>query len=82
MMSEDKELETHLGEIEWFSPKQGYGCATWEKDGVKQRDIFVHFSDIAMDGFKTLFKSQRISFQIGKNKNGDPKAINVQVLKH
>jgi len=83
-MSEDKNfnLETHLGEVLFFSPKIGYGFLQWEKDGVKQPDMFAHFSDLIMPGFKTLFKSQRVSFQIGQNKNGQPKAINIQVLKH
>lgn len=79
-MDDDKVM--YYGEVIFFTPKIGFGFILWEKDGVKQKDMFVHFSDIIMEGFKTLFKGQKISFQIGTNKHGDPKAINVTVLKN
>lgn len=71
-----------LGEVLWFDPKRGYGFAGWEKDGVQQKDLFVHFSDISCEGFKTLYKGQKILFEIGKNNRGDPKAINVEIIKN
>ena len=82
MKSEDKKLEIYYGEVIFFNPKTGYGFAQWDISGVKQKDMFIHFSDISMEGFKTLFKSQKIQFSIGANKNGDPKAINIIVLQH
>lgn len=74
--------EVFVGVVDWFDPQKGWGFINWEKDGVKQKDMFVHFSDINCEGYKTLYKAQRVSFEIGTNKNGEPKAINVLVLKN
>lgn len=71
-----------IGDVVWFSPKRGFGFIEWEKNDEKQKDLFVHFSDIDCEGFKTLYKGQKVSFGLGVNKNGDPKAIEVVVLKH
>jgi cold shock protein len=78
MSSEEK----FYGEVAWFDPKRGYGFIFWEKDGVKQKDLFVHFSDVVCEGFKTLFKGQKVSFGLGVNKHGAPKAINVEIMKN
>lgn len=77
-MSEEK----FYGEILWFDPKRGFGFVGWEKEGVKQKDMFVHFSDIVCEGFKTLFKHQKVSFNLGTNKRGEPKATNVEIMKN
>lgn len=74
--------EKYDGEVVWFDNKQGYGFISWEKDGVKQKDMFVHYSDIVCNGFKTLLKEQKVSFGLGTNKHGSPKATEVTVLKH
>ncbi len=71
----------YTGEVLWFDPKRGYGFIGWDKDGVKQKDLFVHFSDIVCEGFKTLHKGQKVSFGLGVNKHGDPKATEVTVIK-
>jgi CspA family cold shock protein len=71
-----------FGEVLWFDPKRGFGFIGWEKDGVQQTDLFVHFSDITCEGFKTLYKHQKVSFGLGVNKRGQPKAIDVVVLKN
>jgi CspA family cold shock protein len=71
-----------VGTVVWFSPKKGFGFIEWEKDGVKQKDMFIHFSDVECEGFKTLYKGQKISFGLGVNKHGDPKATEVVVLKN
>lgn len=77
-MSEDK----FVGEVIWFDPKKGFGFISWEKEGVKQKDLFVHFSDIVCEGFKTLSKEQKVSFGLGVNMRGAPKAVEVTVLRH
>lgn len=74
--------EKFFGEVLWFDPKRGFGFIGWEKDGVQQKDMFVHFSDVTVEGFKTLYKHQKVSFGLGVNKHGDPKATNVEIMKN
>jgi CspA family cold shock protein len=76
------ETELYYGKVIFFNSKKGFGFIDWEKDGVKQKDMFVHFSDVKMEGYKTLYKDQKVSFSLGVNKHGDPKAINVLILNH
>lgn len=68
--------ETFIGEVIWFDPKPGYGFIKWDQEP----DMFVHFSDIVCEGFKTLKKGQKVEFGIGKNNAGNPKAIDVKVI--
>jgi cold shock protein len=72
--------EVYYGTVVWFTPVRGYGFIEWEKDTIKQKDIFVHFSDIQCEGFKTLNKGQEVSFKLGENKHGVIKAIEVAIL--
>jgi CspA family cold shock protein len=67
------------GEVIWFS--KGFGFISWSKNGVAQKDMFVHYSDILSEGFKTLVKGQKVSFLLGTNKHGDPKAVEVELVK-
>ena len=69
------------GVVIWFDPRKGYGFVSWEKDGVKQKDLFAHWSDIDMEGFKTLYKDQKVTFGLGTNHSGDPKATKIVVVK-
>lgn len=66
------------GVVCWFCPKKGFGFITQENN---EPDIFVHYSDLACEGFKTLYKDSKVSYEIGTNKKGQPKAVNVLVLK-
>lgn len=61
------------GKVKWFNDAKGYGFI--EQDGGE--DVFVHFSSITMDGFKTLAEGQAVEFEI---QNGDKglHAANVQ----
>jgi CspA family cold shock protein len=70
------ERKTYEGEVIWFDPKAGYGFIGWEGDS----DMFVHFSDIVQEGYKTLKKGQKVTFQIGQNNTGKPKAVEVGVV--
>lgn len=45
-----------------------------------ERDIFVHWSDISHEGYKTLKKGQTVTYSIGTNNSGQPKAIDVVVV--
>lgn len=70
----------YIGKVIWFNNERGFGFIDWNIDGVKQKDMFVHFSDILCDGFKTLKQDQLVKFQLGKNHKGDFKAISVDVI--
>jgi CspA family cold shock protein len=60
------------GKVKWFNETKGYGFITSE-DGV---DVFVHYSEIQANGFKTLAEGQEVSFDIADGPKG-PKAVNV-----
>jgi CspA family cold shock protein len=70
--------EVFTGKVCWFN--NSYGFIEWDRDGAKQKDLFIHFSDIACEGFKTLKKGQAVSFTIGVNNRGVPKACDVKVI--
>lgn len=54
------------GTVKWFNAQKGYGFITNESTG---EDVFVHFSAINTDGFKTLEEGQKVTFEIEQ----DPK---------
>lgn len=60
------------GTVKWFNAEKGYGFITVEGG----EDVFVHFSAIQEDGFKTLEEGQRVSFEIVEGNRG-PQAANV-----
>lgn len=64
------------GVVKWFNPEKGYGFIS-QNDG---EDLFVHFSEIKMDGFKTLDEGQRVSFEVTAGQNGKLQASNVVKL--
>lgn len=70
----------YIGTVLWFDSKKGYGFIAWEEQGNAKPDLFVHFSDINVQGFKTIKKEQKVSFTLGLNNKGQPKAIDVQIL--
>lgn len=70
----------YKGEVIFFSAKKGFGFINWTNGVEQQKDMFVHFSDIVCDGFKTLNKGQKVQFSIGENRNGVQKATNVKVI--
>lgn len=63
-----------LGTVKWFNEQKGYGFITQE-DG---KDVFVHFSAITGDGFKTLLEGQRVRFEIITGQKG-PQASKVVI---
>ena len=72
----DQELEAMLqGTVKWFNNKRGWGFIVKE-DG---EDIFVHYSAIKGDGFKSLTEGQLVQFEIENDSNG-PAAANVEKL--
>jgi CspA family cold shock protein len=63
------------GTVKWFNESKGFGFIT-PSDGSK--DVFVHFSAIASEGFRTLTEGQQVSFNVEDGPKG-PQAVNVQV---
>ncbi len=63
------------GTVKWFNSEKGYGFITVDNG----EDIFVHFSAIQTDGFKTLDEGQRVEFDIIEGDKG-PQASNVTKL--
>ena len=61
------------GKVKWFNDAKGFGFIEQENGG---KDIFVHFSAIQDEGFKTLREGQEVSFEIVEGPKG-PQATNV-----
>lgn len=72
-----------LGTVKWFSPKKGYGFIIRDAvpEGSDNHEIFVHFSSVVMDGFKTLLPGLRCQFEIAEGrKQGSIEAKNVKIV--
>ena len=63
------------GKVKWFNNSKGYGFIEKEGGG----DVFVHYTAIQGDGFKTLNEGQSVEFEIAQGEKG-PQAINVVKL--
>ncbi len=63
------------GTVKWFNATKGYGFISTEEG----EDVFVHYSAIAEDGFKTLEEGQEVQFEIVEGDKG-PQATNVTKL--
>lgn len=63
------------GKVKWFNAEKGFGFIEVE-DG---KDVFVHFSAIAMDGFKTLKDGAEVEFDVVEGAKG-PQAVEVKAI--
>ena len=64
------------GTVKWFNATKGYGFITNSENG---EDVFVHFSGIVADDYKTLEEGQSVTFDITEGNRG-PQATNVVVV--
>ncbi len=64
------------GTVKWFNNQKGFGFITGE-DG---KDVFVHFSGLNMEGFKTLEEGQNVEYDVTEGEKG-PQATNVTVIR-
>lgn len=67
------------GTVKWFNAQKGYGFIT---DDATGKDVFVHFSAIMVDGFKTLEEGQKVSFDTETDPKDSSKlrAVNVRII--
>ena len=63
------------GSVKWFNESKGYGFITADEG----KDVFVHYSAIQGEGFKTLHEGEKVSFEIVNGEKG-PQAANVAKL--
>jgi len=63
------------GKVRWFNNKKGYGFIQKDSDST---DIFVHYSAITMEGYKTLKTDDTVTFEIIQGTNG-PQASDVKI---
>lgn len=63
------------GTVKWFNSEKGFGFIEVEGED----DVFVHYSQISSDGFKTLEEGQEVTFEVAEGRKG-PQAENVTVI--
>ena len=64
------------GTVKWFNAEKGYGFIAVEGGGA---DVFVHYSAIAMTGYRSLEEGQKVEFDVTQGQKG-PQAENVRPL--
>jgi cold shock protein len=69
--------KVYTGTVAWFDPKKGYGFITKEED---DKDIFCHYSDISMDGFKVIMAGDKVTFEENNSFKDKLKAVNITVV--
>lgn len=67
--------ETLTGKVKWFNSKKGFGFIT----GDNGKDYFLHYSNIEMEGYRSLNENDKIQFQVEATDKGE-KAIKVQKI--
>lgn len=73
-MQEDRQLAT--GTVKWFNEQKGYGFISPDDGGD---DLFVHHSNIMMEGYRALQDGQKVTYEAGQGRKG-PEATKVKRL--
>ena len=68
--------ERELGVVKWFNGEKGYGFIARDNG---EKDVFVHFSAISAEGFRTLREGQRVEFEVVQGDKG-PQAQAVEII--
>jgi CspA family cold shock protein len=68
--------EKFVGKVAWFDAHLGYGFISRPNEA----DLFVYWTDIVGEGFKTLKKGQEVVFSVGLNNRKQPKAVEVAIV--
>lgn len=63
------------GKVKWFNESKGWGFIEPDEGG---EDVFVHYSAIISEGFKTLKEGQQVQYELKEGKNGKQQAANVE----
>lgn len=66
-------MATYKGKVKWFNPGKGFGFLIPDSQlpgKTKVEDVFIHYSNIEMSGFKTLNEGQEVNFEVGDGKGG------------
>ena len=65
------------GKVKWFNEQKGWGFIIPDEGGD---DVFVHYSAIEAEGYKTLKEGQAVSYELTPGKNGKMQAKNVKII--
>ncbi len=69
-------LERLTGRVKWFNSQKGFGFIVPDNGS---KDLFVHYSSIKSDGYKSLREGQKVEFEIENSDKGE-KAVNVTII--
>ena len=64
------------GTVKWFNSEKGFGFIAQDNGGA---DVFVHYSEIQGNGFRSLDENQHVEFEVGQGQKG-PQAQNVRAI--
>ena len=73
----EKETLKMRGTVKWFDTQKGYGFII---DSESKKDVFVHHSNIIMDGFRHLNEDDIVNFELGAGKDGREQAVDVKPI--
>jgi len=74
LKKEPKEKIVNKGKVKWFNERKGFGFIVPDDGGD---DLFVHHSNIAAEGFRSLYDGQAVEYEVAQGKKG-PEATNVR----